>query len=111
MSWLFCQYYRDKLHAAAVNSESCKSKINITEKTPADGNTTDVKIAVPLKYLSKPWRTPELPLINRDINPILAWSADCVICSATGATKFGITDITLVVTKVIQPDCIFIDLR
>ena len=33
-----------------------------------------------------------MPLINCEINLILTWSEDCVISSATGATKFKITD-------------------
>ena len=32
--------------------ESYESKIKITRKTPDDGSTKNVKIAVPLKYLS-----------------------------------------------------------
>ena len=44
------QYYRDDPNDNIVNSESFKFKINITGKTPADGNTKDVKIAVALKY-------------------------------------------------------------
>ena len=32
-------------------------KINITGKIPADDNTKDFKIRVPLKYLSNIWRT------------------------------------------------------
>ena len=35
-----------------TQSESFKSKIKITGKTPAAGNTKDVEIIVPLKYLS-----------------------------------------------------------
>ena len=31
--------------------------MKITGKNPADGNTKDVKIAKPLKYLSNVWRT------------------------------------------------------
>ena len=46
------QYYRDDPNENIVNSESFKFKINITGKTPADGNTKGVKIAVPLKYWS-----------------------------------------------------------
>ena len=38
------------------------------EKTPAIGNTKDVKIAVPLKNLSNSWRTLEMPLISYKIN-------------------------------------------
>ena len=33
-----------------------------------------------------------MPLINCEINLILTWPVDCVISSATGATKFKITD-------------------
>ena len=33
-----------------------------------------------------------MPLINYEINLILTWSEDCVISSATGETKFKITD-------------------
>ena len=35
-----------------VNSKPVKFKTNVTGKTPADGNTKDVKIAVSLKHLS-----------------------------------------------------------
>ena len=47
-----------------TQSESFKSKIKITGKTPAAGNTKDVEIILPLKYLSSFWRTLEMPLIN-----------------------------------------------
>ena len=49
----------------------------MTVKTPADGNTKDVKITVPLKYLSNFWRTPEMHPINCEINLILTWSVYC----------------------------------
>ena len=46
------QYYKDDPNDNFVRSESFESKIKITGKTPADGNTKNVKIMVPLKYLS-----------------------------------------------------------
>ena len=46
------QYYRDDPNDNIIQSESFKCKIKITEKTPATDNIKDVKIAVPLKYLS-----------------------------------------------------------
>ena len=46
------QYYRDEPNNNLADSESFKSKIKITGKTPATGNEKDVKIIVPLKYLS-----------------------------------------------------------
>ena len=44
------QYYKDELNNNLTDSESFKSKIKITGKTPADGNIRDVEIIVPLKY-------------------------------------------------------------
>ena len=41
-----------------------------------------------------------MSLINCEINFILAWSEDCVITSATGTTKFKITDTKLYVPAV-----------
>ena len=68
--------------------------------TPADGNTKDVEIIVSLKYLSNFWRTLEMPLINCEVNLILKWSPTCVISSATGVTKFKITETKLYVPVV-----------
>ena len=42
-----------------------------------------------------------MPLINFEINLILTWSEDCVISSATGETKFKITNTKLYVPIVI----------
>ena len=58
------QYYKDDPNDNLTDSESFKSKVKITGKTPDDGNTKDVEIIVPLKYLSNFWRTLEMPLIN-----------------------------------------------
>ena len=42
----------------------------------------------------------KMPLINCEINLTLTWSEDCVISSATGATKSKITDTRLYVPVV-----------
>ena len=47
------QYYKDESNKNLADSELFKSKINVTGNTPANGNTKDVEIIVPLKYLSK----------------------------------------------------------
>ena len=41
--------------------------------------TKNVKIIVPLKYLSNFWRTLEMPLINCEMNTYLTWSENCII--------------------------------
>ena len=74
------QYYRDDPKDTIAESESFRKRIKITGKIPADGNTKDVKIAVPLKYLSNFWRTLEMPLVNCEINLILALSEDLTWC-------------------------------
>ena len=94
------QYYKDDPNDNITQSESFKSKIKITGKTPAAGNTKDVEIIVPLKYLSNFWRTLEMLLINCEVNLILTGSKDCVISSATGETKFTITETKLYVPVV-----------
>ena len=68
------QYFRDEPDDNLEDSESFKSKIKITGKTPDDDNEKDVEIIVPLKYLSNVWRTLEMPLINCEVNLILTWS-------------------------------------
>ena len=86
------QYYKDEPNDNIADSESFKSKVKVTGKTPAAGNTKDVEVIVPLKYLSNFWRTLEMPLINCEVILILTWSRDCVITNSTGAGKFAITE-------------------
>ena len=57
------QYCIGKPNINLEDPESFKSKVKITRKTPADGNTKDLEIIVPLKYLSTFWRTLKTPLI------------------------------------------------
>ena len=51
------QYYKDEPNYNLADSESFKSKVKITGKTPAAGNTKEVETIVPLKHLSNFWRT------------------------------------------------------
>ena len=96
------QYFRDEPVADddIEDSESFKSKKKITGKTPNNDNKKDVKIMVPLKYLSNFWRTLEMPLINCEVNLILTWSSNCVITDSNGASTFTITDTKLYVPVV-----------
>ena len=80
------QYYKDEPNDNFADSESSKSKVRITGNTTADGNTKDVEIIVPLKYLSNFWRTLEIPLINCEVN---------LFTNSAGAGRFAITDAKL----------------
>ena len=94
------QYFRVEPDNDIEDSESFKSKIKITGKTPNNNNVNDVEIMVPLKYLSNFWRTLEMPLINCEVKLDLTWSSTCVITDSTGAEKFAITDTKLYVPVV-----------
>ena len=65
------QYYKDEPNDNLADSESFKSKVKRTENTPANGNTKNVEILVPLKHLRNFWRTLEMLLINCEVNFIL----------------------------------------
>ena len=93
------QYYKDDPNDNIADSESFKSKVKITGKTPDDGNTKDVEIIVPLKYLSNFWRTLEMPLINCNISLFLTCSSTCVITNSTAEGRFTITDTKMFVPQ------------
>ena len=61
------QYHKDDRNNL-IDSESFKFKVRITGRAPADGNTKDVEIVVPLNYLSNFWRTPKMPLIKCELS-------------------------------------------
>ena len=75
-----------------------KTKITVqTTDNNTNGNIVgrvDVKIMVPLKYLSKFWRTLEMPLINCEVELILNWSANCVIIYTNDNHQFSTFRIT-----------------
>ena len=94
------QYYRDEPNDNLEASESFKSKLKMTGKTPNNDNEKDVEIMISLKYLSNFWRTLEMSLIDCEVNIILTWSSTCVITNSTGAGTFAITDTKLYVPVV-----------
>ena len=111
-SGILWQYCKD-IPARDVNNEitefrvnnttdSFKFKAKIAGQTGDDG-TKDVEIMVPLKYLSKFWRTLEMPLINCEVNLILTWSSTCVLIATNIPNQiatFAITDTKLYVSVV-----------
>ena len=107
--WQYCKDIpgrdnNDEIAAFDANNltDSFNFKVKFTGQTEDDG-TKDVETMVPLKYLSKFWRTLEMPLINCEVNLILTWSSTCVIASviiANQAATFAITDTKLYVPVV-----------
>ena len=78
---------------------SFKIKQQMTGKT-GNSSTKDGETMVPLKYLSKFWRTLEMPLINCEISLQLKWSKYSIIVAGTAANEnqiFKVTDSKLYV--------------
>ena len=87
-------------NVTTYGSSSFKGKSSLTgESTAVGGHRVfkNVKIAVPLKYLSNFWRSLEMPLINCKIYLELDWVKNCVISSVAGVTTFKVTNTKLYV--------------
>ena len=83
---------RNPSNVATVDSSSFKYKSTFFKSLRAadNGLFKDVKIAVPLKYLSNSWRSLEMPLINCKTHLELNWTKDCIM-STIADTTFKIT--------------------
>ena len=79
-------------NVSTANSTSFKFKSRFFKSLEGDDNGVfkDIKIAVPLKYISNFSRSLEMPLINCKIHLELNWSKDCVM-STIADTTFKIT--------------------
>ena len=80
----------------ATSSLVYKSKLI---KGTDDNNVNNVKLVMPLKYVSNSFRSLEIPLVNYKIDLELTWHKDCMISSANAAANqvvsFLITDTKL----------------
>ena len=102
------QYKRDEppeddavADLTADNSDSLKYKIkllgNVTEVAgnAAGVRRLNVKVFVPLKYLSNFFRSLEMPLISCEIKLSLTWKKECVLSTGGGDAVFIINDTKL----------------
>ena len=87
-------------------SDSLKYKIkllgNVTEVggDAAGVRRLNVKVVVPLKYLSNFFRSFEMPLVNCKIKLNLTWKKECVLSTSAGEAVFIINDTKLYVPVV-----------
>ena len=86
----------DNFSAANSTSFTYKSSFYKPLEAADNGVFKDVKIAVPLKYLSNFWRFLEMPLINCKIHLELDWTKDCAM-STIADTTFKTTNTKLYV--------------
>ena len=74
--------------------------------SPDDNNVNNVKLVVPLKYVSSFFRSLEMPLANCRIDLELTWHKDCIISSVNAAAgqvvSFMITNTELYVPVVVS---------
>ena len=107
------QYKRDEppeddpiADLTADNLSSFKYKINLLGNIAAANPNVarvarlNIKIVVPLKYLSNFFRSLEMPLINCKIKLILTWKKECVLSTDAGNAVFIINDTKLYVSVV-----------
>ena len=107
------QYKRDEppendtvADLTADNSDSLKYKIkllgNVTEVAgdAAGVRRLNVKVAVPLKYLSNFFRSLEMSLSNCKIKLNLTWKKECVLSTGAGEAVFISNDTKLYVPVV-----------
>ena len=105
------QYKRDEppnnnVNLMADNSTSFKYKVNLlgniaaADPDNARVGRLNVKIVVPLKYLSNFFRSLEIPLINCKIKLNLTWKKECVLSTAADDAVFIIKDTKLYVPVV-----------
>ena len=93
-------YYRDQPNSGVndgidypiMGSKSFDYMANFIGSVTHNNLTkNDVKIVVPLKYLSNFWRSLNIPFINCEVELILNWFKNCVLISkATGNTNYGV---------------------
>ena len=82
-------YYKDEqnsgingsINYSVMSSRSFDYKANFIEGGVTQNNLTkeDIKIVVPLKYMSNFGRILNIPLINCETELILAWFKHCVL--------------------------------
>ena len=87
------------------NSNSFKYKVELLGDPVHAGGIArrNVKVVVPLKYLSNFFRSLEMPLINCKIKLNLTWKKECVLSNQAGPAVFIINDTKLYVPVVTLP--------
>ena len=98
------QFKRDEQPDDNANVEDDTSSLVFKSKLikgTDNNNVNNVKLVVPLKYVSNFFRSLEMPLVNCKIDLELTWHKDCMISSADAAdnrvVSFMITDTKLYV--------------
>ena len=102
-----CNYNRDEVNSGVVGKinyttkdwKSFNLKKSITWRLEGNNTEKEVEIDLPWKHLSNFWKTLDMPLINCEINLIIAWSEKSVITSKTAKDADSEADPAVVSVK------------
>ena len=78
------QFKKDEIPSNNPNISEDNSTSFKYKSEPLENQVNNVKIAVPLKYISNFFRSLEMPLINCKISLELTWTKDCVLSNDAG---------------------------
>ena len=99
--WRYCKEIpavNNEGKTAEFDGATATDSFNFKTKTSGQNDNNrridNVEIMIPLKRLSNFWRTPEMPLINCEVELILTWSANYVIIYTDVADQNTTSEIT-----------------
>ena len=107
-SAMLYQYKRDEPPDDIANNFTQNNSRSLSYKIKLLGNPVlakniarlNVKIVIPLKYLSNFFRLLEMPLINYKVKLSLRWKEECILSNQRGEVVFIINDTKLYVPVV-----------
>ena len=99
--WRYCKEIpavNNEGKTAEFDGATATDSFNFKTKTSGQNDNNrridNVEIMIPLKRLSNFWRTPEMPLINCEVELILTWSANYVTIYTDVADQNTTSEIT-----------------
>ena len=98
------QMKRDEIennaYETVANSSSFRYKSNFVDNTDNTRNLKGLKIAVPLKQLTKSWGSLEMPLINCKVELSLTWIENCILATSVNIADDAIANTVKATIKI-----------
>ena len=100
----------DRIHYSIKTSESFNYKTSIIGQLENnEDELKNIKVVVPLKYLSNFLRELKIPLINFEVSLNLKWSKNCVLTSKATRNRIAAQEDQLLVNAINNPTNTFFD--
>ena len=100
----------DRIHYSIKNSESFNYKTSIIGQLENnEDELKNIKVVVPLKYLSNFLRELKIPLINFEVSLNLKWSKNCVLTSKATRNRIAGQEDQLLVNAINNPTNAFFE--